>query len=106
MDSPRLERAVDCRIVGEADAANDAIEAIDELDPDIVITDLLLREGTGVDLVRRVRARHGEGRPAIFVLTNYASPDYRETLSAAGADACFDKRSEYGALIDKVRAVA
>ena len=32
---------------------------VNDLDPDIVITDLLLRDGTGVDVVKRIRARHG-----------------------------------------------
>src|SRR5512143_641787 len=40
----------DCMIVGEAEAANEAVLDIDELNPDVVITDLLLRDGTGIDV--------------------------------------------------------
>lgn len=96
----------DCQIVGEADAANEGIEGIGDLDPDVVITDLLLKDGTGVDVVRRIRARHGPERPVIFVLTNRPHPKHRAALAAAGANGVFDKTREYGLLIDELREVA
>ncbi len=101
-----LARLGDCQIVGEAEIANAAVAGVDDLDPDIVITDLLLKDGTGVDVVKRIRARHGPERPLIFVLTNRASPAYRATLSAAGANGLFDKAREYGLLMDELQQVA
>ena len=101
-----LRRLGDCEIVGESEAARAAVADIDNLDPDVVITDLLLKEGTGVDLVRRVRARHGPVRPVMFALTNCASPAHRATLSAAGANGLFDKAREYGLLMEELRHVA
>lgn len=95
-----------CRIVGEADAANDAVSGIDELDPDIIIVDLLLRDGTGVDVVKRVRARHGTERPLIFVMSNHPAPTYRSVLRAAGADGFFDKSREYARMLEELRHVA
>jgi DNA-binding NarL/FixJ family response regulator len=94
------------QVVGEAEASNDAVAGIDDLDPDIVITDLLLRNGTGIDLVKRVRARHGEQRPLIYVLTNHATPTYRSALAAAGANGFFDKTQGYAPLLDELRHVA
>jgi DNA-binding NarL/FixJ family response regulator len=96
----------DCQVVGEADAANEGIAGIDDLDPDIVITDLLLKDGTGVDVVKRIRARHGPTRPVIYVLANRPHPAHRATLTAAGANGVFDKVREYGLLIEEVRDVA
>jgi len=96
----------DCEIVGEADAANEGIDAVTDLDPDIVITDLLLKDGTGVDVVKRIRARHGPARPVIFVLTNHPQPKHRAALAKAGANGVFDKTREYGLLIDELRDVA
>ena len=92
----------DCEIVGEADAANEGIDAV----TDIVITDLLLKDGTGVDVVKRIRARHGPARPVIFVLTNHPQPKHRAALTKAGANGVFDKTREYGLLIDELRDVA
>ena len=76
------------------------------IDPDIVITDLLLRDGTGVDVVKRIRERHGPERPVIFVLTNRPNSTHRATLAAAGANGVFDKAHEYGLMLDEVRHVA
>ena len=96
----------DCQIIGEADAANEGVDGVNELDPDIVITDLLLKDGTGVDVVKRIRAQHGPERPVIFVLTNRPNPTHRAKLEEAGANGVFDKTREYGLLIDELRDVA
>src|SRR5262249_48205468 len=91
----------DCQIIGEAEAANEGADGVNDPDPDIVTPDLLLRDGTGVDVVRRTRARHGPVRPVIFVLTNRPNPRHRATLTAAGANGVFDKAREYGLMIDE-----
>ena len=96
----------DCQIIGEAEAANEGVDGVNDLDPDIVITDLLLRDGTGIDVVKRIRARHGPTRPLIFVLTNRPNPTHRAKLTAAGANGVFDKIREYGVMIDELRHVA
>jgi len=82
-------------VVGFAESAEDAVKSISELRPDIVITDIQLKEGSGIDVVRKVRASPYVPRPRIFVLTNYAFPEYKRQCSVAGADEFFDKSSEY-----------
>jgi len=82
-------------VVGFAESAEDAVRSISELRPDIVITDIQLKEGSGIDVVRKVRASPYAPRPRIFVLTNYAFPEYKRQCSVAGADEFFDKSSEY-----------
>jgi DNA-binding NarL/FixJ family response regulator len=101
-----LEWMDDCQLIGEAEAANEGVDGVNDLDPDIVITDLLLRDGTGVDVVKRIRERHGPERPVIFVLTNRPNSTHRATLAAAGANGVFDKAHEYGLMLDEVRHVA
>ena len=66
----------------------------------------MLKDGTGVDVVKRIRARHGPERPVIFVLTNRPQPDPSRELAEAGANGVFDKMREYGLLIDELRDVA
>jgi len=96
----------DCQIIGEAEAANEGIEGVNDLDPDVVITDLLLRDGTGVDVVKRIRARHGPARPVIFVLANRPNSTHRAKLEAAGANGVFDKARDYELMIEELRDVA
>jgi DNA-binding NarL/FixJ family response regulator len=82
-------------VVGWAESENHAVEAIEELSPDVVVTDLGLKEGSGVNLVRQVRAKRPALPPRIVVLTNYATPEYRARCLQYGADEFFDKTSEY-----------
>jgi DNA-binding NarL/FixJ family response regulator len=82
-------------VVGFAESADEAVKSISELQPDIVITDIQLKEGSGIDVVRKVRAFPYVPRPRIFVLTNYAFPEYKRQCTVAGADEFFDKSSEY-----------
>jgi DNA-binding NarL/FixJ family response regulator len=82
-------------VIGFAESEDEAVEAISRLRPDIIVTDIRLREGNGIEVVRQVRADAGAPRPKIYVLTNYAYPEYAAQCTDAGADAFFDKSSEY-----------
>ena len=89
-------------VVGEANVAHNAVAAIDDLDPDIVITDVLLKDANGIDLVKRVRARHGPERPAIYVLGHRLSATHRSALAAAGANGFFDRSRGYSPLLSEM----
>jgi DNA-binding NarL/FixJ family response regulator len=91
-------------IVGFAESAEEAMRSIDSLRPDIVITDIRLKEGNGIEVVRHVRANAYTPRPRIFVLTNYAFPEYKHQCSIAGADEFFDKSSEYDRFLELMHA--
>ncbi len=86
----------DFDVVGFAESQDDAIESIEALRPQVVVTDLRLKEGSGIEVVRQVRARRARAPPRIFVLTNYASPEYRQKCLLFGADDFFDKSHNYG----------
>ena len=93
-------------VVGFAESADDAINSIAKLRPDIVITDIQLKEGSGIDVVRKVRANPYSPRPRIYVLTNYAFPEYKRQCSVAGADEFFDKSSEYDRFLSLMQQAA
>ena len=78
-------------VVGFAESEEEAIEAIKKLHPDVVVTDIRLKEGNGIAVVRNIRADETAPQPKIFVLTNFAYPEYQVQCSLAGADAFFDK---------------
>jgi DNA-binding NarL/FixJ family response regulator len=81
------------RIVGEAATPGDAIEGILRTQPDCVILDLHLRGGSGLEVLRQMRARHCES--VIIVLTNRPEPAYRAACLASGAKWFFDKSKEF-----------
>jgi DNA-binding NarL/FixJ family response regulator len=70
-----------------------ALVAFSRARPDWVVVDLRMPEGSGLSLLKAVKKLD----PAIpvVVLTNFATPQYREECQAAGADYFFDKSTEF-----------
>jgi DNA-binding NarL/FixJ family response regulator len=76
-------------IVGEADCPNDAIEGLRRTRPDWVVLDIQLIGGTGIDVLRKVRAELPD--TGFIVLTHLGIAPYRRVAAAAGADYFLDK---------------
>jgi len=112
-DSPlvrdRLDAAVTAAggiVVGHSEAANDAIENLATVDPDVVIVDIQLSSGTGFDVLEALQTT-GDGRSATkIVLTNHASREYRDRSFQLGANAFFDKSSETPQLFELIHRLA
>jgi DNA-binding NarL/FixJ family response regulator len=90
-------------VVGFAEAEDAAVAAIVEARPDVVITDIRLKEGNGIEVVRQLRQKAFAPRPRIYVLSNYANPEYRRQCELVGADDFFDKSVEYDRFLDALR---
>jgi DNA-binding NarL/FixJ family response regulator len=93
-------------VVGFAESEDDAVAAIAETKPDVIVTDIRLREGNGIEVVRQVRQTPAASPPKIYVLSNYASAEYRRECELVGADAFFDKSGEYDRFLDALQHVA
>ena len=76
-------------VVGYAEDELEAIERIGELLPDIVILDLRLRTGSGINVLKNIKKQHAEIKVA--VLTNDDNRLYETICMRAGADCYFDK---------------
>ena len=92
-------------VVGFAESEDDAIAAISETKPDVIVTDIRLKEGNGIEVVRQVRQAQLASPPTIYVLSNYANPEYRRECELVGADAFFDKSGEYDRFLDALQHV-
>ncbi len=92
------------RIVGTAGTEEDAVTLILRAEPDVVLLDIGLTSGSGLNVLRRVRAEGCEAR--ILMLTNYSFEHYREACREAGADGFFDKSRETAALLEKLNALS
>jgi DNA-binding NarL/FixJ family response regulator len=81
------------KIVGEAKAATEAIKLIEKLKPDVVLLDLKMPGGNGIDVLISLK----KYKPAlvIIMLTNYPYPQYRKKCMEAGADYFFDKSTDF-----------
>jgi DNA-binding NarL/FixJ family response regulator len=68
----------DVELVGEAAAASDVAGLVDDLDPDVVLLDLHLSDGSGLDVNRWLAREHPDTR--VIVLT--MSEDHHAAVSA------------------------
>jgi DNA-binding NarL/FixJ family response regulator len=86
-DLPHVE------VVGEVDDAPQALELIRRRKPDVVILDIHLPHGSGLELLPDIKREF----PAmtVIMLTNYPYPQYRAKCLANGADFFFDKSTEF-----------
>ena len=80
-----FERAEDFKVLGEAGSLAEAATVLATHMPDVVITDVRLPDGTGLDLVRRVRTSGPD--TGIVVLTMYAGDEQLFAALEAGASA-------------------
>jgi DNA-binding response OmpR family regulator len=69
---------------------------------DLVISDLRLPDGDGLDVVRA--ARRVPDPPPVIVVTGYPSDETRRAAAAAGATAFFAKPFAAAGLLEAVRA--
>lgn len=103
-----LEDLAPVEIVGFAETADDASEQLDAMIAeggcDMVIIDVFLKGGTGLDVLRRLAVHDGAVRP--LVLTNYATPEIRAECLQLGADRVFDKSRDIDALISYCNEIA
>jgi len=101
-----LEEMAPVEVVGYADDADSAIAHLAHDPPpcDLAILDVLLRRGSGVDVLKALRSR--EQRPRCVVLTNYATKLIREHCLALGADRVFDKSAEVERLLEYCETLA
>lgn len=80
-------------VLGHSERASEAILEIRRCQPDVVVLDLQLLEGAGIDVLKALR---GEDQPPIvIVLTNHADTTSREHSLRAGARYFFDKSTEF-----------
>ena len=84
------------RIVGEAGTAARAIADIRTSQPDFVVLDYQLPDGTGLDVLRELSDEMPKTR--FIVLTNHASSELQQAFLEAGAECLLDKSHEFGRL--------
>jgi len=83
--------------VGSASTALDAERQILAAQPDAVLLDIKLAQGSGFDVLRAVH-KHAP-QIEIYMLSNFTAQPYRDRATSLGARGFFDKTTE----IDRLR---
>jgi DNA-binding response OmpR family regulator len=96
--------------VATASGAGEGLRAIEVRAPSLVVLDLLLEDGHGLDLLDRVRAADGlasriDPETPVVVLTGRTGEADRVRCFARGADDYLPKPFLYGELLGRIRAV-
>ena len=99
-----IGRQPDMTVVGEAGTVAEAIETAARSKPDVVVMDVRLPDGSGVEACRSIR----EARPEVKVimLTSYADDDALFASIIAGASGYLLKQTRGQAVADAITAVA
>ncbi|MGE0331979.1 MAG: response regulator [Ramlibacter sp.] len=91
-------------IAGEAATPAGCIDAILATHPDVVVLDVQLEGGTGLQVLQAVRATTPD--IAFVVFSNTAGPVYRKRYLGAGATDFLDKNAEFDQLAQAVARAA
>ncbi|MCK5650458.1 MAG: response regulator transcription factor [Gemmatimonadetes bacterium] len=85
-------------IVGEADDIASGREIIEEQKPDVVVLDVMMPGGSGLELLEGVK--DGPEPPVVIVLTNYPYSVFRRRAMELGAEYFLAKSSEFGRIAE------
>lgn len=96
-DEPDLE------VCGEASNESDALSIVAETLPDLVIVDLSLAGGSGINLIERIRAHHGG--VSMLVASMHDESLFAERVLAAGALGYINKQEAPSRIIQAIRRV-
>jgi DNA-binding NarL/FixJ family response regulator len=89
---------------GQAGTVQEAIAAIPALNPDIVILDIRMPGGTGIDVLKTIEKKNHF--PVVIMLTNYPLSQYMEHCLHEGADFFLDKSSDFEKVIDIIAEIS
>ena len=89
----KLNKSVKVIKVGEADNYRNALKQFISSPPEIMILDLQLKDGDGMDLLHIVKSKSPETH--VIILTNFPYPALREFCSKLGAEYFFDKSNDF-----------
>lgn len=96
-----LDQAGDIQVIAEAGDANAAYAAFTTHQPDVVVTDLAMPAGGGLELLRRVLLRDAQARALVFSM--HDAPVLVRRALQAGARGFLTKASPPECLVDAVR---
>jgi two-component system response regulator NreC len=98
-----LERQREWHVVGEAADGREALKAMEELNPDVVVMDLAMPNLNGMEATRQLLSTHP--KTSVVVLSMHSDEGYVLRALKAGARGYVLKDSTETDLIDAVKAV-
>lgn len=98
-----IHKQPDLIVCGETDNAHSALELTEKLAPDIVSTDLVLKQSTGLDLLRALRSRNRF--VWVLIISSHEERLYTEQSLRAGARGFVMKEESGAEIVAAIRRV-
>jgi DNA-binding NarL/FixJ family response regulator len=98
-----LQATEDIVVTAEAGSVREAIDEADRTRPDVVVMDVRLADGSGIEATREIRAKHP--KTAVVMLTSFADDEALFASIMAGASGYVLKQVKGGELVRAIRTV-
>jgi DNA-binding NarL/FixJ family response regulator len=99
-----LDGAAGTSVVGHAATGAEALERMEDLEPDVVLMDIMMPDMNGIEATRRIRADHPDVQ--VVMLTMLEDDDSLFAAMCAGAHGYILKGADKADVLRTVRAVA
>jgi DNA-binding NarL/FixJ family response regulator len=99
----RLSSQPDWIVCGEAATEDDGFKLIQTLCPDVVIIDIALKIGNGIELIKRVKAAQISAK--MLTISAFQESLYAERAMRAGAHGYLNKQETNDQLIEAIRVI-
>lgn len=91
-------------VVGEAESGQGAIELAQALKPDVMLLDIRMKDGDGLQSLPHIKAVSPQTR--VIILTTYANPSYLARAISGGASGYLSKETDPNQIVRAVYAAA
>ena len=99
----RIQRQPDLIVCGEANGCREALAQITTCRPDVVVVDLILPDGSGLQLIRDIKSRHPH--LAVLALSMQDERIYARRALQAGAQGYLMKQEVTEQVVEAIRQV-
>jgi DNA-binding NarL/FixJ family response regulator len=99
----RIAREADLEVCGEAADLAEAVEMAASSHPDVAVIDIALKSASGIDLIKRLKAKHENLR--MIVWSMHSDDLYAERALRAGARGYINKELATSKIIEAIRQV-
>ncbi len=99
----RIGRQPDLEVCGEAADMGEALRLVADTQPDLAVVDISLQSGSGIDLIKRIKA--GNDSIRMLVWSMHGESLYAERALRAGALGYVNKDQATGTIVEAIRQV-
>jgi DNA-binding NarL/FixJ family response regulator len=99
----RISLHSDLKVCGEAETEDEALALVKQTSPDLVLIDISLKSGHGIELIKRVRSL--DATINMLVISGFQESLYAERAFRAGALGYLNKQESNEKMIEAIRTV-